>query len=138
MTRPRVALIAAAIVAAASFAATVQAQAKPDPKAESKAPASIAGKWTLSVDPGSGPLQLPMELKADGAKLTGTVIGPQGEPATLTGEYANGKVNFVVSTPDGQSFTFKGAAKDDGSLAGTVAGPDGSEIAWTATRVKEK
>ena len=130
--------MAAAVVAAASFAATVQAQAKPDAKAESKAPASVAGKWTLTVDPGSGPLQLPMELKADGAKLTGTVIGPQGEPANLTGEYASGKLNFVVTTPEGQTFTFKGAARDDGSLAGTVAGPDGSEIAWSATRVKEK
>jgi hypothetical protein len=130
--------IASAITLTLGLPALAAAQAKPEPKAESKAPASVAGKWTLSVDPGSGPLQLPMEFKADGAKLTGTVIGPQGEPANLTGEYANGKLNFVVSTPDGQTFTFKGAAKDDGSLAGTVAGPDGSEIAWTATRVKEK
>ena len=130
----RLIAIASATTVTLGLSAVVAAQAKP----EAKPPASVAGKWTLSVDPGSGPLQLPLEFKADGAKLTGTVIGPQGEPASLTGEYANGKLNFVVSAPDGQTFTFKGAAKDDGSLAGTVAGPDGSEIAWTATRVKEK
>lgn len=128
----RLIAIASAITVTLGLSAVVAAQAKP----EAKAPASVAGKWTLSVDPGSGPLQLPMEFKADGKKLTGTVIGPQGEPANLTGEYADGKLNFVVSTPDGQTFTFKGAARDNDSLAGTVAGPDGSEIAWTAARVK--
>lgn len=128
----RLTAIASAITVTLGLSAVVAAQAKP----EAKPPASVAGKWTLSVDPGSGPLQLPMELKADGKKLTGTVIGPQGEPANLTGEYADGKLSFVVSAPDGQTFTFKGTARDNDSLAGTVAGPDGSEIAWTAARVK--
>jgi hypothetical protein len=130
--------MATATVLTTGLPALAAAQAKPDPKTETKAPASVAGKWTLSIDPGSGPMELPMELKADGAKLTGTVVGPQGEPANLTGEYASGKLSFVVSTPDGQSFTFKGATRDDGSLSGTLAAPDGTEIGWTATRVRDK
>jgi hypothetical protein len=135
----KVIAIASAITLILGLPAVIAAQAKPEPpKAESKAPASIAGKWTLSLDPGSGPLQLPMELKMDGKKVTGTVIGPQGEAVNLSGEYADGKITFAVTPPDGNVYSFKGASKEDGSMAGTVAGPDGSEIAWSATRVKEK
>ena len=134
MTRPRVALIAAAAVLSASIAATAEAQAKPDPP---KAPPSVAGKWNISVDPGSGPLQLATELKVDGTKVTGTLIGPGGESLTLQGEYTGGKLSFVVTAPDGNAYSFKGALKEDGTLAGMVAGPDGSEIPWTATRAKD-
>ena len=53
--------VVSALTVALGLTAAVAAQAKP----EAKPPASVAGKWTLSVDPGSGPLQLPMELKAE-------------------------------------------------------------------------
>ena len=125
---------------AAAGQATQQAPpAKPEaPKTETKAPASIAGKWTLSIDPGSGPMQLPMELKLDAKKLTGSIVGPQGEPANLEGEYADGKLSFTLTIPDsGMAITFKATLKEDGSLAGTLD-MQGNEIAWTATRVKDK
>lgn len=134
MTRPRVAFIAAAVIAATSIASTALAQAKPDPP---KAPPSVAGKWNISLDPGSGPLQLATEFKVDGTKVTGTLIGPQGESLTLQGEYTGGKLSFAVTAPDGNTYSFKGAFKEDGTLAGMVAGPDGTEIAWTATRAKD-
>ena len=114
-------------------------QAKPEaPKTETKAAPSIVGKWTLAVDPGSGPMSLPMELKLDGKKVTGTIVGPQGEPANLEGEFADGKLAFTLTIPDGSmSIAFKGAFKEDGSLAGTLSFTEG-EFPWTATRVKDK
>ena len=112
-------------------------QAKPEPpKADAKAPAGVAGKWTMSVDAGSGAMQLPIEFKVEGKKVTGTVIGPQGEPANLEGEFADGKLTFTVTVPDGSmSIGFKATLKDDGSLAGTLD-MQGNEVPWTATRVK--
>lgn len=117
--------------------ALAAAQAKPDPpKADANAPASVAGKWTLNVDGGSGPMQLPMELKVDGKKLTGTIVGPQGEPANLEGEYADRKLAFTLNIPDGSmSIAFKATLKDDGTIEGTLD-MQGNQIAWTATRVK--
>jgi hypothetical protein len=131
--------IAAAITVTLGLPALAAAQAtqgKPEPpKADAKA-TSIAGKWTMNVDGGGGPMQLPMEFKLDGKKLTGTIVGPQGEPANLEGEYADGKFTFTLTIPDGSmSIGFKGALKDDGSIAGTLD-MQGNEIAWTATRVK--
>jgi hypothetical protein len=118
-------------------AAQAASQAKPDPpKAETKAPPSVAGKWTLNVDGGGGAMDLPMELKLDGKKLTGTIVGPQGEPANLSGEYADGKMTFTLTTPDGSmTITFKATLKEDGTIAGSLD-MQGNEVPWTATRVK--
>ncbi len=137
MTRPRVVLIAAAVVGALSIASTAQAQAKPEPpKVETKAPASVAGKWTMNVDGGSGMMQLPMEFKVDGKKLTGTIVGPTGEPANLAGEVADGKLSFSLTIPDGSmTIAFKGSLKDDGTIVGTLD-MQGNEVPWTAARVK--
>lgn len=137
MTRPRVVLVAAAVIGALSIASTAQAQAKPEPpKADTKAPASVAGKWTMNVDGGSGMMQLPMEFKVDGKKLTGTIVGPTGEPANLAGEVADGKLSFSLTIPDGSmTIAFKGTLKDDGTIVGTLD-MQGNEVPWTAARVK--
>jgi len=119
---------------ALAFAQTAQAKPEP-PKAEAKAAPGIVGKWTLSIDPGSGPMQLPVEFKVDGKKVSGTIVGPQGEAVNLTGEFAEGKLTFAISTPDGMNVSFKGALKDDGTLAGMLDFGQG-EFPWTATRVK--
>jgi hypothetical protein len=122
---------------ALAAAQAASSQAKPDPpKAETKAPPSVAGKWTLNVDGGGGAMDLPMELKVDGKKLTGTIVGPQGEPANLAGEYADGKLTFTLTTPDGgMTITFKATLKEDGTIAGSLD-MQGNEVPWTATRVK--
>ena len=99
---------------AAAQAATANGQAKPEPpKAETKAPAS-----------------------PDGKKLTGTIVGPTGEPANLTGEYADGKLTFTLTTPDGgMTVTFKATLKEDDTIAGSLD-MQGNEVPWTAKRVK--
>jgi hypothetical protein len=108
-----------------------------DASEDLQVPPSIAGKWTMSIDLGQGPLNLPMEFKLDGKKLTGTVASPEGDPTNLEGEYADGKISFnVVIRGGSMTITFKGALKDDGSIGGTLD-MQGNEIAWTATRAKD-
>jgi hypothetical protein len=55
----------------------------------------VTGAWTTTAQTPNGDLQLTFTFKQDGAKLTGTVQGQQGEPM----EISNGKV-------DGLKFTF--------------------------------
>jgi len=101
----------------AAAAAQQAGQAKPEPpKTEAKEAPSIVGKWTLSIDPGTGPMSLPLEFKVDGKKVTGTIVGPQGESAPLEGEFAEGKLTFTVTPPDGSGMqiNFAGAMKEDG------------------------
>ncbi len=133
-----VALTLALPATAAGQAAAQGAQAKPAaPKADAKA--SVAGKWMLSVDPGSGPLQLPLEFKQDVKKVTGSVVGPDGSPAPLEGEYADGKLTFTVTPPDGsgQQFTFAATMKDDGTMSGSMDF-NGQAMAFSLARIKDK
>ena len=67
-----------------ALAAAQTTQAKPEaPKAEAKAPASIAGKWKMNLDAGGNAMELPIEFKQDGKKVTGTVTGPDGSSVPL-------------------------------------------------------
>ena len=123
--------VAAAAMAAAPLAAAAQA-------AQSKPVASVDGKWNMSVTPpGSDAMQIAVTFKQDGKKLTGTLVGPQGE-VPLEGEYAEGKIMFAISVPGDNgpmNIGFAGNVKEDGSLAGMASGPFG-EIPWSATRSK--
>ena len=57
--------------------------------------ANVDGKWTGTLDTPNGPVQLSFALKADGATLTGSTTGPDGNSLMLK----NGKV-------DGDKITF--------------------------------
>ena len=57
--------------------------------------ADVTGKWTATAQSPNGDLQLTFTFKQDGANLTGTVQGPEGDPLPIS----NGKV-------DGDKFTF--------------------------------
>ncbi len=82
-------------------------------------------------------MSLPLELKLDGKKVTGTIVGPQGESTGLEGEFADGKLTFSISPDGNMQIAFAGAFKEDGSLAGTIDFGQGP-FPWTATRVKDK
>jgi hypothetical protein len=155
MIRAFVSIAAAAMLALAPAAARAQTQtppppkppetkpeSKPDAKAEAKpaTPASLAGKWTVSVETGQGPLESALELKADAKepkKVTGTIISQMGE-AAVEGEVVDGKLTFWITINGGGgelSVTFVGTQQKDGSLAGTFNFGQG-EMPWTAVRVK--
>jgi len=134
-------VVAAAFALAATFSASaMQQQAnppKPEQKPEEKAPASIAGKWDMTIDTDQGAMQASLDLKQDGKKVTGTITSPQG-PATLEGEYAEGKLTFSISfdSPNGSmQIGFNATMKGDGSLAGSLDFGQG-QIPWHAVRAK--
>jgi hypothetical protein len=136
-------LRALVIVAAAAFVLPVQAQqgsgqqqAEP-PKTEAKAPATLAGKWNMSINSPQGAMESALELKQDGKKITGTIVTPQGT-TELEGEFAEGKLVFAIYFEAGggaMEIWFSGALKEDGTLAGSLD-VQGSQIPWTAQRVK--
>jgi hypothetical protein len=126
------------VVAQAQSSAQGQEQ-KPAPKADEKAAASIAGKWTMSLETQNGTMTPGLELKQDGKKVSGTLSSPQGD-VPLAGEYAEGKLTFNVSFQGngGQmDLAFVASLKPDGTLAGTMNFGQG-ELSWTAARVKEE
>lgn len=121
--------VAAAVLAAPLYAAA-QTPSGPAP--------SVAGKWNMSVTgPDGQPMSVTATFKQDGKKLTGTLVGSQGEVA-LEGQYADGKITFGVSVPSdsgAMNIGFTGTMQADGSLAGMASGPFG-EIPWSATKSK--
>ena len=54
-----------------------------------RAATDITGTWTGSMQGGNGDFQLTFTFKQDGATLTGTVQGAQGDPLPI----ANGKID---------------------------------------------
>lgn len=119
-----------------AIAAAQAAQAKPEPpKAESKAPASITGKWKMNLDVGGNAMELPVEFKQDGKKVTGTVTGPDGSSVPLEGQLADGKLTFGLTTPDGQQITFNATVKDDNTMNGSFD-MQGNQVSFTIARVK--
>ena len=135
-------LIALATLVLATVTTGAAAQQAPetpkqDPKAEAKAPAGVAGKWVLAVETQNGTINPALELKVDGKKVTGTLSSPQGEVA-VAGEFADNKLTFSINVQNNggdMKIDFAGTLKADGTLAGTMAFPQG-EIPWTAARPK--
>jgi hypothetical protein len=130
------------LACAAGPAARAQQSAppKPDPKTEAKAPASVAGKWNMTVDMEQGPTTSVLTLKLDGKKVTGTAAGTNGE-FPIEGEFADAKLKFsmAITTPNGTlQIAFSATLKDDGTLAGIMDFQGVQQIAWKAERVKEK
>jgi len=106
------------------------------PKPEQKAPASIAGKWDMTVESDQGQMQTLLEMKLDGKKVTGTITGPQGA-GPIEGEFADNKLTFTMAfdSPNGSmSIAFSGTLKDD-AFTGVLDFGQG-QIPWHATRSK--
>jgi hypothetical protein len=80
--------------------------------------ADITGKWTGEMagpDGGQG-FTLTYNFKQDGAKLTGTVLGPGGDPLEIKdGKVEGAKLSFTVSF-DGGGNTMK--ISNEGTIAG--------------------
>ncbi len=133
----KVLLAAVALALATSFPARAQqSQQTNPPKPEQKAPASIAGKWDMTVETDQGQMQTLLEVKLDGKKVTGTITGPQGA-GPIEGEFVDNKLTFTMSfdSPNGSmSIGFTATFKDD-ALSGTLDFGQG-QVPWHATRSK--
>lgn len=133
--RLALAVLSAAVIIPAAPA--LASQAAPAPAAATADTTKVDGKWAMNVETPQGPMDVALDLKSDGKKITGTITSPQGD-AALEGEFADGKIMFAISieSPEGaMAIGFAGAMKDDGTMAGTLTGPFG-EAPWTAARVK--
>jgi hypothetical protein len=59
--------------------------------------ADVSGKWTAEVPGRQGATQTTtINLKADGAKLTGTISGRQGDTEISEGKVSGDDISFVV------------------------------------------
>jgi hypothetical protein len=131
-------VVVVALVLATSFSARAQQTNPPkqDQKPEQKAPASIAGKWDMTVESDQGQMQTLLEIKLDGKKVTGTITGPQGA-GPIEGEFADNKLTFTMAfdSPNGSmNIGFTATFKDD-ALSGTLDFGQG-QVPWHATRAK--
>jgi hypothetical protein len=63
------------------------------------AASDMTGKWTTTMKaPDGSDFSLTVDFKQDGAKLTGTVTGPQGDPLAIdNGKIDGDKFSFTVS-----------------------------------------
>ena len=79
--------------------------------------ADIDGKWTGTIDGGGGPMQVVYNLKAEGATLTGTTIGPDGMEIKISdGKIDGNNISFTLNLDLG-GMPFSMACK--GVLSGT-------------------
>jgi hypothetical protein len=70
--------------------------------------ADVTGKWTYETQGRNGPMTQTMNLKADGAKLTGTVSGRGGDTEIQDGKVDGNNVSFnVVREFQGNKMTQK-------------------------------
>lgn len=98
-----------------------------------QASGELAGKWSLTSDASSdGPSTL--ELKLQGAKITGTLAGPSGT-FEIAGEYKDGVVTFALDYSEQVRVVFTGTLEADDSLKGTMDYGQGP-VAWRAVRIK--
>jgi hypothetical protein len=71
--------------------------------------ADFSGTWTGEMGGGNGGFQLSFTFKQDGAKLTGTVQGAQGDPIAISeGKIDGDKISFKVVIQGGTTITHDG------------------------------
>jgi redox-regulated HSP33 family molecular chaperone len=58
--------------------------------------ADIDGKWVAKMEGPNGAREVVMKFKADGAKLTGTVSGRQGDTDIQDGKIEGENISFTV------------------------------------------
>ena len=88
--------------------------------------ADVDGRWEGSMSTPMGDIPIGFTLKADGAKLTGTTTGPDGDIAIKDGKIDGANISFTVTFDfGGMPFTlaYKGVvSKDSIKFMGDAAG----------------
>jgi hypothetical protein len=103
--------------------------------------ADVSGKYTAQV-PGRGgnTQETTFTLKADGAKLTGTIAGAQGETPIADGKVAGDEISFTVTMSRGGNdikFSYKGKVSgDEIKFTRTREGGQGQAQEFTAKKAK--
>ncbi len=99
---------------------------------------NLGGKWTMTADAGGQTIPIQLELKQDGAALSGSLSSAMGG-GTLTEGKVSGKTlmgTFKVEV-QGQPMELKMEGAIDGDkMTGTLSGPGLPPITFTATKEK--
>lgn len=101
---------------------------------------AISGKWVYKMDTPNGEMEVAMDLKADGTKLTGTAGIGERRFAIENGTVDGNKIKFTVKRdrPQGGTMKYEMSGTLSGSeLKGTTATDlDGQPITqeWTAKK----
>jgi dipeptidyl aminopeptidase/acylaminoacyl peptidase len=105
----------------------------------SAAPAvSAAGNWNLTADVGGQTLPITLELKQDGAALSGSLSSPMGSGAIKSGKVSgNSFTGTALIDVQGQQMeiTLEGTIDGD-KMTGTISGPGLPPITFTAIKGK--
>jgi hypothetical protein len=108
-------------------------QAPPDKKSVP----NVAGKWIMTLEMSMGTATPALDLKQDGAKITGTYTGRYGTFA-LEGSLKDHTIAFSFTmNAEGQSVTmsFEGEVSADAqSMKGTASLADMGDATWSARR----
>jgi len=82
--------------------------------------ADVTGKWTTTMagrGGGGGDFTITYNFKQDGAKLTGTVETPMGDPLPITeGKVEGDKLSFTITFEGGPNGAMK--ITNEGTIAG--------------------
>jgi len=101
---------------------------------------SVDGKWSGEVQGGRGPQQVNLTLKADGGKLTGTVMGRGGEIPIQEGTIAGTALKFKTQQQGrgGQvTLNWSGTLKgDEIAMSRKAEGGEGQAQEFTLKREK--
>jgi len=101
--------------------------------------ADATGKWTWTTNFQGNEVKQTLELKQDGEKLTGALIGRDNQKVEIKdGTVKGNEISFVVVRErNGQQLkmTYKGKIDGD-KITGTTAREGGNSREWIATRVK--
>jgi hypothetical protein len=93
-------------------------------------PARIAGEWTLSMDTPHGNVEGPLQLKQDGATVTGTMEAEHFGTLPVKGMVDGDKVELGLEIA-AADITFKLSGKVDGKA---MSGTTEMGGAWKAAR----
>ena len=127
--------LAIGVLMTAALVAPAMAQ-EPAPRP----PAAVAGKWIMSIEMEMGTATPALELKQDGAKITGTYTGRYGA-FPLTGIVKDRAIEFSFKmTAEGtdvvMSFWGEVAADGQSIVKGRADMAGAGEASWTAKREK--
>jgi hypothetical protein len=127
------------VVLGCAFGAILQAlpQDKPDPAQPDRTAVNVAGKWAMTLEMGMGSGTPGLELKQEGAKITGTYSGRYGS-FPLEGTLKGRTIAFSLTmSAEGQSvvMSFAGeVAADSLSMKGTASLGEMGDATWSAKK----
>jgi hypothetical protein len=97
--------------------------------------ADVSGAWNITVDTPNGPLDVTLNLKQDGDKLTGTVTSQMGD-APITGTVKDNDLTFTMNMDaNGASMVIVYKAKVDANkISGSLDLAGQGEIKFSGTK----